>query len=68
MDHQLVIAIGLVVDDSGYTNLFEGQASLDNPEYYRANLVALPHHLRPGGRSLLFGPGGGKDIWIAGSS
>ena len=40
--------VGLVVDDSGYTNLFEGSAALANPEYFRSNLVALPHHLRPG--------------------
>jgi hypothetical protein len=57
--------IGLVVDDSGYTNLYEGRASRENPEYYRSNLVALPFHLRPEARSLLLGPGGGKDLWIA---
>lgn len=57
--------IGLVVDDSGYTNLFDGAEAEANPEYFRANLVALPFHLRPSARALLFGPGGGKDVWIA---
>lgn len=57
--------IGLVVDDSGYTNLYDGVQSAANPEYFRANLVALPFYLKPGAHALLFGPGGGKDIWIA---
>ncbi len=57
--------VGLVVDDSGYTNLFEGSAARGNPDYFRANLVALAWHLRPGARSLLVGPGGGKDLWVA---
>jgi len=57
--------LGLVVDDSGYTNLFDGAQSEAAPEYFRANLVALPFHLRPNARALLFGPGGGKDVWIA---
>jgi len=57
--------IGLVVDDSGYTNLYDGLAAAENPEYFRANLVALPYHLRENAKALLFGPGGGKDIWIA---
>lgn len=57
--------IGLVVDDSGYTNLYDGAQSAANPEYFRANLVALPFYLRPDARALLFGPGGGKDILIA---
>jgi hypothetical protein len=57
--------IGVVVDDSGYTNLFDGAESAANPEYFRANLVALPFHLRPEAKALLFGPGGGKDVWIA---
>lgn len=57
--------IGLVVDDSGYTNLYDGRASAANPEYFRSNLVALAYHLRPGARALILGPGGGKDVWIA---
>ncbi len=57
--------VGLVVDDSGYTNLFEGSAARANPDYFRANLVSLAWHLRPGARSLLVGPGGGKDLWVA---
>ncbi|TAL15552.1 hypothetical protein EPN96_12365 [bacterium] len=57
--------IGLVVDDSGYTNLYDGAQSAANPEFFRANLVAMPYHLRPGAKALLFGPGGGKDVWIA---
>lgn len=57
--------VGLVVDDSGYTNIYEGSRSLSNPEYFRANLVSAPFHLRPKARALLFGPGGGKDVWIA---
>lgn len=57
--------IGLVVDDSGYTNLYDGAQSLANPEYFRANLVSAPYHIRPRASALLFGPGGGKDVWIA---
>lgn len=57
--------IGLVVDDSGYTNLYEGTASRRLPAYYRSNLVALAYHLRPAARALILGPGGGKDVWIA---
>ena len=57
--------IGLVVDDSGYTNLYEGAAARSNPEYFRSNLVSLAWHLRPGARSLVVGPGGGKDVWVA---
>jgi len=57
--------IGLVVDDSGYTNLFEGRTSRENPEYYRTNLISLPFHLRPDAKALVLGPGGGKDVWIA---
>ncbi len=57
--------IGLVVDDSGYTNLYEGAAARANPEYFRSNLVSLAWHLRPGARSLVVGPGGGKDVWVA---
>jgi len=57
--------VGLVVDDSGYTNLFDAVQSRANPEYFRANLVALAYHLRPAARALILGPGGGKDVWIA---
>jgi SAM-dependent methyltransferase len=57
--------VGLVVDDSGYTNLFDAGQARANPEYFRANLVALAYHLRPAARALILGPGGGKDVWIA---
>ncbi len=57
--------IGLVVDDSGYTNLYEGAAARSNPGYFRSNLVSLAWHLRPRARSLVVGPGGGKDVWVA---
>ncbi|MHB8764577.1 MAG: spermine/spermidine synthase domain-containing protein [Deferrisomatales bacterium] len=57
--------IGLVVDDSGYTNLFHGAEARENPEYFRSDLVALAYHLRPRARALILGPGGGKDVWIA---
>ncbi len=57
--------LGLVVDDSGYTNLYEGDAARANPDYFRQNLVALAWHLRPGARTLIVGPGGGKDVWVA---
>ncbi|MDF1553892.1 MAG: hypothetical protein P1P84_12555 [Deferrisomatales bacterium] len=57
--------VGLVVDDSGYTNLFDAAESRANPEYFRANLVALAYHLRPEAQALILGPGGGKDVWIA---
>ncbi|MHB8766947.1 MAG: hypothetical protein ACYDA8_21760, partial [Deferrisomatales bacterium] len=57
--------LGLVVDDFGYTSLFEGRESRATPEYFRSNLVALAYHLRPGARALILGPGGGKDLWIA---
>ncbi|GAB4252527.1 spermidine synthase [Deferrisoma sp.] len=56
--------IGLVVDDSGYTNLFAGEEARRTPEYFRRNLVALAWHLRPGARALVVGPGGGKDVWV----
>ncbi|MBI5441952.1 MAG: hypothetical protein HY900_12160 [Deltaproteobacteria bacterium] len=57
--------VGLVVDDSGYTNLYDGRVSRATPEYFRSNLVALAYQLRPRPRALILGPGGGKDVWIA---
>ncbi len=57
--------IGLVVDDSGYTNLYEGRACRENPDYFRSLLSSLAWHLRPRARALVIGPGGGKDVWVA---
>jgi len=56
--------LGLVVDDTGYTTLYRADAG-EMDGFFRSNVIALPYHLRPGARSLIIGPGGGKDVRVA---
>ncbi len=56
--------MGLVVDDTGYTTLTAWPADGDLT-FMRHNLIALPYVLKPRARTLIVGPGGGRDILAA---
>ncbi|WP_305046023.1 hypothetical protein [Geoalkalibacter sp.] len=56
--------LGMVIDDSGYTNLFRRDDARFR-EYFRANVISLAYLLRPEARALAIGPGGGKDVLAA---
>jgi len=56
--------LGMVVDDTGYTTMYRwrGEETLG---YFRSNVISLPYQLGGGGRGLVIGPGGGKDVLAA---
>jgi hypothetical protein len=56
--------LGMVVDDTGYTTMYRGDAG-ESDEFFRSNVIALPYHLRQGANALIIGPGGGKDVKVA---
>ncbi len=56
--------LGMVVDDTGYTTMYrwEGEKAFD---FFRENVIALPYLLVDEPKSLVIGPGGGKDVLTA---
>lgn len=56
--------LGMVVDDTGYTNLYrwQGEKTL---AYFRENLISLAYALKAQPSVLVIGPGGGKDVLAA---
>jgi len=56
--------LGMVVDDTGYTTMFrDGDGRYD--DFFRSNVIALPYLFHPLAKSLVIGPGGGKDVLVA---
>jgi hypothetical protein len=62
--HPVPRQLGLVVDDTGFTTISAAPADGD-PAFMRDNVIALPYVVRPGARTLLIGPGGGRDLLAA---
>jgi hypothetical protein len=56
--------LGVVEDDTGYTTLYrwEGEKTL---AFFRDNVITLPYYLKPQAKTLIIGPGGGKDVLAA---
>ena len=57
--------LGMLVDDAGYTPIIENRSRDGSPEWAPYHIISLPYLLRPGGTSLIIGPGGGRDILAA---
>jgi hypothetical protein len=57
--------IGMVVDDTGYTALFGTGKDPASLGAFRYNVASAGYRLRGGGKALVVGPGGGKDILCA---
>lgn len=57
--------LGMLVDDAGYTPIVENRLGDTEPDWAPYHIISLPHLLRPGGSSLIIGPGGGRDILAA---
>ncbi len=56
--------LGMVVDDTGYTTMFRADKGKYD-EFFRSNVIALPYLLNNAAKSLVIGPGGGKDVLVA---
>lgn len=52
---------GVLVDDTGYTVACEFPDDEKKKEFFRWNLIALPYVIK-NGKTLIIGPGGGKDV------
>jgi len=52
---------GVLVDDTGYTVASEFPIKEDIKNFFRWNIISLPYVLKKG-KTLIIGPGGGKDI------
>jgi hypothetical protein len=57
--------VGMVVDDTGYTALFGTGKDPASLAVFRHNVASVPYLLKAGGKALVVGPGGGKDILCA---
>ncbi len=57
--------IGMVVDDTGYTALFGIGREPASLGAFRGNVASAAYRIRGGGKALVIGPGGGKDILCA---
>jgi spermidine synthase len=55
---------GLFVDGDDLSPVM-GNEPVDLETFSQYLPVALPYQLRPGGRALVLGPGGGLDLWVA---
>ncbi|PLY03098.1 MAG: hypothetical protein C0623_02580 [Desulfuromonas sp.] len=55
--------LGMVVDDTGYTTMYRAGDAYD--DFFRSNVIALPYSLHDRAKSLVIGPGGGKDVLVA---
>ncbi len=61
-------ALGMVVDDTGYTLMFKAPDESNREsflKFFDYNLASLPFELLGRGEALIIGPGGGKDIHAA---
>ncbi len=56
---------GMVVNDTGYTVLYSYPESEEEFEYFRNNVIALPYYPKENPKTLIIGPGGGKDVLTA---
>jgi hypothetical protein len=56
---------GMLVDDAGYTPIIENREAVNDPAWAPHHIISLPHLLRPGSKTLIIGPGGGRDILAA---
>ncbi len=52
---------GVLVDDTGYTVASEFPSNDNIKNFFRWNIISLPYILKKG-KTLIIGPGGGKDI------
>ena len=57
--------MGILVDDSGYTPIISNSRQNRQPNWAPYHIISLPYILRPEARTLIIGPGGGRDILAA---
>ena len=62
---QPVVQAWLRMDALAGTLLTEFKGDLREVDYLRFDITNLAHHLRPGGRTLVLGAGGGRDVLSA---
>lgn len=53
------------IDSSASTPILAADRGASGLDYLRYELTGLAYSLKPGGRVLIIGPGGGRDIWTA---
>jgi hypothetical protein len=56
---------GMVVDDTGYTIIYRYPEKEEDFEFFKYNVISLPYYLKEKPKTLIIGPGGGKDVLTA---
>ena len=57
--------LGLTIDGSAFTVLTGAPARPDDLDYLKYDVTNIAHEVRPGGRVLVIGAGGGRDVLSA---
>jgi SAM-dependent methyltransferase len=55
----------ITIDGASETPVTELQGDIRDHEYLAWDITSLPYHLRPGGKTLVVGAGGGRDLLTA---
>jgi len=56
---------GMVVDDTGYTIIYRYPEEKKDFDFFKHNVISLPYYPKDDPKTLIIGPGGGKDVLTA---